>query len=44
MQMSVRIRGRVGEGQDMEKKEKDSGHLVSDASWPLNSLNFDPRM
>ena len=32
MQMSVRLRGRVAEGQDMKKKEKDSGHLVSDAS------------
>ena len=42
--MSVGLRGRVGDGQDMEKKEKDSGHPVSNTSKPLNSLNFDPKM
>ena len=39
MKMCVRLRGRVGKCQDMEKKEKDSVHPVSGACW---LLNFDP--
>ena len=41
MEMSVRIRCRVGEGKEMEKKERNDGHGVSYASFSLNS---DPRI
>ena len=44
MKMSVRLRHRLQKGKEMAKKEKDSGHLESKTSWPLNSLNFDPKM
>ena len=36
MQMSVRLRSRVGESQELEKKERKSGHPVSKASWLMN--------
>ena len=41
MNMSVRLRRRVGKGKDMEKKEEEDGHPVRDA---CQALNFDLRM
>ena len=39
MEMSVRLRRRLGEGQEMGKEVKNSVHHCRDATLPLN---FDP--